>query len=82
MTEAVAKRPSIDERERKAQRLAWTVLLVSFAIFCVICVASGIGVHYFLFRSTVPMLTELTVGRGTAIVTHPDLSPDPIERFT
>lgn len=82
MTEAVAKRPSIDERERKAQRLAWTVLLVSFAIFCVICVASGIGVHYFLFRSTVPMLTELTVGRGTAIVTHPDLSPDPIEQFT
>lgn len=81
MTDAVAKRPSIDDRQLKAQHLAWVVLLVAFAFFCVLCLASGFGIHYFLFKSTVPMLTELTVGRGTAIVTNPDLTPVPIEAF-
>jgi hypothetical protein len=75
----VAKHPSIDERQLKAQHLAWGVLLLAFAVFCVLCVASGIGIHYFLFKSTIPMQTELTVGRGTAIVTHPDLNEQPVQ---
>ena len=79
MTDAVAKSPPIDASQLKAQHIAWGVLLAAFAVFCVVCLASGIGVHYFLFKSTVPMQTELTVGRGTAIVTHPDLNEQPVQ---
>jgi hypothetical protein len=53
------------------QRLAWGVLLISFAIFCVICVISGLGVHYFLFQSLVPLTTRLEVGRGSVGITNP-----------
>lgn len=79
MTDAVAKTPPINRAEVRAQRLAWGVLLTAFAVFCAVCLISGIGIHYFLFKSTVPMHTELTMGRGTAIVTNPDLSPIPVQ---
>jgi hypothetical protein len=68
----------LGQARNNTQHLAWAVLLVSFAVFCVICLVSGIGVHYFLFKSTVPMQTVLTVGRGTTIVTNPDLSEQPV----
>lgn len=48
------------------QRLAWGVLLIAFAIFCVICVITGIGVNFFLFQSTIPMTSTLSVARGSA----------------
>lgn len=51
------------------QRLAWGVLLIAFAIFCVVCVLTGIGVNYFLFQSSMPMEAVLSVGRGTVGIT-------------
>jgi hypothetical protein len=55
------------------ERLAWGVLLISFAVFCGICIATTLGVHYFFFTSTVSMDIELKVGRGIAsIVTKSD----------
>lgn len=51
------------------QRLAWSVLLASFAIFCFICITLSIGVNYFLFQSSVIMETMVQVGRGTLTVT-------------
>jgi hypothetical protein len=50
------------------QRLAWGVMLLSFAIFCLICLAAGVGVNYFLFQSTVNMETVVQVGQGTLTV--------------
>lgn len=47
------------------QRLAWGMLLLAFAAFCVICVVVGIGVNFFLFQSTIPMDSILVVGRGS-----------------
>ncbi len=47
------------------QRLAWGVLLVAFAIFCLLGVIIIIGVDYFLFQSSVPIQGVLTVGRGS-----------------
>ncbi|MBC7813681.1 MAG: hypothetical protein H7175_21165 [Burkholderiales bacterium] len=61
----------------KPQRLAWGVMLLAFAIFCVICVASTIGVNYFMFQSTLPMSSLLLVGRGTVGITE---ISDPVER--
>ena len=50
------------------QRLAWIIVLVSFALFCSISVASTGGIYYFFFRSTIPLDTILQVGRGTVPV--------------
>ncbi len=58
-------------------RLAWGVLLMAFAVFCVTCAAAGFVVNFFLFQSTVPMLSNLTVSRGSVEVTEP---ADPIAR--
>lgn len=58
-------------------RLAWGVLLMAFAAFCVICAAAGFVMNFFLFQSTVPMLSGLTVSRGSVEVTEP---ADPVAR--
>ncbi len=59
------------------QRMAWGILLIAFAVFCVICVVTGLGVHWFLFQSVVPLTAHLDVGRGTAGIIF---SSDPIEQ--
>jgi hypothetical protein len=67
MSETVITSPKGQASQRTdPQRLAWGVLLIAFAIFCVICVVSGIGVNFFLFQSTIPMTTWLSVARGSA----------------
>jgi hypothetical protein len=57
----------------ETQQVAWGVILLSFAVFCLLCIAAGIGLHYFVFKSTVPMVSVLTVGRGTVGLTGTDL---------
>lgn len=47
-------------------RLAWGVILVAFAFFCISCAASVVGTYYFLFESSLSLETILHVGRGTA----------------
>jgi hypothetical protein len=68
---------SIPASRMDPQRLAWGVLLISFALFGLICVVAGFGINYFLFQSTVPMTTTLQVGRGTVGITNPS---DPVEQ--
>lgn len=48
------------------QRLAWLIVLVSFAMFCSLSIAFSGGIYYFLFRSTLPMDVIVQVGRGSA----------------
>jgi hypothetical protein len=50
------------------QRMAWGVLLLSFAIFCSICIITGIGLNYFLFQSSVLIETDVQVGDGSVSV--------------
>lgn len=61
------------------ERIAWGVLLIAFAIFCTLCVVVTLGVHYFLFGSTVPLLGTLQVGTGTTILTATDASQRPVQ---
>lgn len=61
------------ESTGKIDRLAWAILLLFFALFCIICIASTLGVYYFFFESTVPIQVEMRVGRGTVTVTGADL---------
>jgi hypothetical protein len=58
-------------------RLAWGVLLIAFAAFCLACAAAGFVMNYFLFQSTVPLLSGLTVSRGSVEVIEP---ADPVAR--
>ncbi|MBK9749758.1 MAG: hypothetical protein IPO91_23695 [Chloroflexi bacterium] len=69
MAESIIPSASLD----RTQRVAWGVLLISFAIFCLLCVASVIGAYFFLFESTLPMESELRVSRGTAVVVGSDM---------
>jgi hypothetical protein len=57
----------------RPERMAWGVLLIAFAIFCVVCAILSIGIYLFLFESNVTMQSLLTVGRGTVIITEADL---------
>jgi hypothetical protein len=57
----------------QTQQIAWGVLLIAFAVFCVVCLISGLGIQYFLFESSVPMPAMLVVSRGTAILTEADM---------
>src|SRR5262245_43148452 len=65
MTTSTSELPALPRR-LNPQRLAWGVLLISFAVFCAICIITGLGVNYFLFQSTIPMVSSVRVGRGTA----------------
>ena len=58
-------------------RLAWGVMLLAFALFCVICVFIVIGIDFYMFQSTVSMTSTLSVGLGSVTVT--DLA-NPTER--
>ncbi|MBE2270069.1 MAG: hypothetical protein IAE80_17660 [Anaerolinea sp.] len=73
MAESVLQTPSTVPTLARSQRLAWGVLLVSFAVFCVICVVSVIGAYLFMFESVIPMQSLLRVGRGTAVVVGADM---------
>lgn len=64
--------PGIRASQRQ-QRTAWIVLGTAFAVFCVACIGSGLGLRYFLLDSTVSLQSVLTVGRGTAGLTSTDL---------
>ncbi|NWF68742.1 MAG: hypothetical protein HXY40_06635 [Chloroflexi bacterium] len=58
----------ISARQISPERMAWGVLLIAFAAFCILCATVTVGVHYFLFESTVNIQTVLAAGRGTAII--------------
>jgi len=47
-------------------RLAWIIVLVSFALFCSTSIALSGGVYFFLFRSTLQMDVTAEVSRGSA----------------
>lgn len=65
--------PPVSRESQHQQRAAWMVLVFAFSVFCVFCLASGLGLRYFLLDSTVPLQSILTVGRGTAGLTGTDL---------
>ena len=55
------------------ERLAWRVLLVAFAMFCLLSVSAAFGVYFYLFESVIPIPTVLNVAQGTVGITGADL---------
>lgn len=69
MTQVAQPVESLKPQPRIApERLAWATVLLAFALFCVICVATTLGLHFFFFESTIPLEAILKVGRGTASI--------------
>ncbi len=65
--------PPVSSRSLHQQRVAWIILIIAFAMSCVLCISTGLGMRYFLLDSTVSLQGILTVGRGTAGLTSTDL---------
>ena len=49
------------------ERIAWTVLLVAFATFCVLAVAIPLGVRWYLLNAMTAEVTAVTSVRGTVL---------------
>jgi len=56
---------------RSPERVAWTVLLASFTIFCLLSVAVPLGVRYYLHHATRSQEATLKTLRGTIVVEDP-----------
>src|SRR5215831_2789446 len=57
---------------KKAQRTAWTVLVVSFVMFILACLGATVGVYWFLFKSPTDMTVKLWVSQGSVIFQQSD----------
>lgn len=69
----IPERTSAPGTLQNRQHLAWGVMLIAFSIFCTIAALTVIGVHYFIFQSTIPIQAQVQVSRGTAILIGSDL---------
>ncbi len=57
---------------RRPQTVAWTILLLSFAVFCSACAVGTFGAYWFLFESQVELKISLTVSKGRVDIAWPD----------
>ncbi len=57
-----------ESQQANPQILAWTILLLAFALFCLLFVTLLVTAEHFLFQSSHPMEVILNVGRGTVSV--------------
>ncbi len=73
MTSQTINSPEFPATLQNRQNLAWGIMLVAFSCFCVLGTLLVMGVHYFVFQSTVLIQAELQVSRGTAIFIGSDL---------
>ncbi|MCL4248754.1 MAG: hypothetical protein KJ065_11475 [Anaerolineae bacterium] len=60
-------------RQRSQQNVAWGILWIALGLFFLTVALASMGIYYFLFRSTVPLQSQLQVSRGTLGVTGTDL---------
>ena len=52
-------------RRVNPHHLAWGILLVCFALFCLLLLTFLLSANYFIFQSSLPINAILNVGRGT-----------------
>ncbi|MXX82824.1 MAG: hypothetical protein F4Y70_05045 [Chloroflexi bacterium] len=65
--------PAAEIGAARPERVAWTVLLVAFACFCMLTIGIAAGVYQFLFQSAVALPASLEVAVGTVGITGADL---------
>ena len=57
-----------ESQQSNPQILAWSILLMAFALFCLLFASLLVTAENFLFQSSLPMEVILNVGRGTVSV--------------
>src|SRR5712691_583684 len=50
------------------QTVAWTVVILSFAVFCVSCAAATYVAYWFFFQSPILLTTKVIASRGNVTV--------------
>lgn len=63
--------------KKNPQAVAWLTVLTGLLSFCLLCSATGYGLYYFLFQSSVPMTVRMVVSRGSVKLTTLD-NTDPL----
>jgi hypothetical protein len=57
--------------KRNPERVAWTVILAAFAIFCTCAVSLPLGVRWYLTTATTTREAKVTCLEGTAVIEDP-----------
>jgi hypothetical protein len=57
---------------RNPERVAWTVMLAAFVIFCALAVSIPLGVRWYLINATRAYEAKVTCLEGTAVVEDPE----------
>lgn len=66
MAESTLNRDQIQPDVRiNPERAAWGIILLSFALFCILCAVTTIGLQWFFFQSTVSLNVTLQPSKGT-----------------
>lgn len=55
-------------------QIAWLVLSTAFLVFCLMCVGVSFGAYYFVYQSTVPMVSVAQVSQGSVQLIAADLT--------
>lgn len=63
------------------QRLAWGIVLGSFAMLCALCMGTSVAGYFFLFNSSVPLEAKIQTGRGTALLTDASFNEQGVRLF-
>lgn len=64
--------PEIFQTRQNPERLAWTVLLVSFAIFVILAITVPLALRYGAETATVPQSATLDPSQGTVLLYAPE----------
>jgi len=57
---------------KNPERLAWIILSIAFAIFCLLVLSIPLGIRWYVINATQVHKTSLAAVRGTVVVQEPD----------
>ncbi len=63
------------------ERRAWRILVAAFTVFLMLCGLLAYAIWWFVFQSTLPLATELTVAQGTASIIEPNTDTPSAETY-
>lgn len=60
-------------KQQQPDRVAWMILVVSFATFCLLSVLIPFSIYWYIVNATTPFTTEVTSVRGTVLLGDPNV---------
>jgi hypothetical protein len=62
-----------EAKQQQPDRVAWMILAVSFAVFCLLSVLIPFSIYWYIVNATTPFTTEVTSVRGTVLLGDPNI---------